>query len=36
MPAKEAIKHINFAIHPETHTSMYLMHKYWAKENHTM
>lgn len=26
------IKHINHAINPKPHTSMYLMHKYWARK----
>lgn len=26
------IKHINYAVNPKPHTSMYLMHKYWARK----
>ncbi len=30
------VVHINFAIPPQTHTSMYLMHKYWARKPHNV
>jgi 16S rRNA G966 N2-methylase RsmD len=30
------IKHIDYAIVPKTHTSMYLMHKYWARKPHNV
>ncbi len=30
------IVQINFAIPPQTHTSMYLMHKYWARKPHNV
>lgn len=30
------ITHINYAIPPKTHTSMYLMHKYWARKPHNV
>lgn len=32
----EGILHINFAVPPKTHTSMYLMHKYWARKPHNV
>ena len=28
----KTFKHINFAVNPKPHTSMYLMHKYWARK----
>ena len=34
--SQESIQHINHAISPKTHTSMYLMHKYWARKPHNV
>lgn len=36
MAKKEDIKHINYALISKTHTSMYLMHKYWARKPHNV
>jgi len=33
---KERIEHINYALVARTHTSMYLMHKYWARKPHNV
>jgi len=33
---KEKIEHINYALVAKTHTSMYLMHKYWARKPHNV
>src|SRR4030042_3860267 len=30
------MEHINYAIMPKTHPSMYLMHKYWARKPHNV
>jgi DNA modification methylase len=35
MPSKKIV-HIDYAIPPQTHTSMYLMHKYWARKPHNV
>jgi 16S rRNA G966 N2-methylase RsmD len=35
MPDKK-ISHLDFAIPPQTHSSMYLMHKYWARKPHNV
>ena len=35
MPSKEIVN-IDYAIPPQTHTSMYLMHKYWARKPHNV
>src|SRR4030042_966490 len=35
MPSKKIVQ-IDFAIPPQTHTSMYLMHKYWARKPHNV
>lgn len=32
----EKFVHIDYAISPKTHTSMYLMHKYWARKPHNV
>jgi len=34
--ASQKIKHIDYAISAKTHTSMYLMHKYWARKPHNV
>lgn len=34
--SQEPVQHINHAISPKTHTSMYLMHKYWARKPHNV
>lgn len=36
MPSSKETPHINYAIPPKTHTSMYLMHKYWARKPHNV
>ncbi|MBS3056203.1 MAG: hypothetical protein J4473_02080 [Candidatus Aenigmarchaeota archaeon] len=36
MARKERIEHINYAMVSKTHTSMYLMHKYWARKPHNV
>lgn len=36
MSSKTEIMHINYAVPPKTHTSMYLMHKYWARKPHNV
>jgi len=33
---KSKIEHINYALVAKTHTSMYLMHKYWARKPHNV
>lgn len=35
MPTKKIVQ-IDYAIPPQTHTSMYLMHKYWARKPHNV
>jgi len=34
--APEKFVHIDYMISPKTHTSMYLMHKYWARKPHNV
>jgi len=36
MSSATKANHINIAIPPKTHTSMYLMHKYWARKPHNV
>jgi len=36
MSSAKEITHINYAVPPKTHTSMYLMHKYWARKPHNV
>jgi len=36
MVVKSKIEHINYALVAKTHTSMYLMHKYWARKPHNV
>ena len=36
MPSSKEVAHINYAVPPRTHTSMYLMHKYWARKPHNV
>ena len=31
-----SVDHIDYAIVPKAHTSMYLMHKYWARKPHNV
>lgn len=36
MSVEGGIQHIDYAISPQTHTPMYLMHKYWARKPHNV
>ncbi|MEW6584201.1 MAG: DNA methyltransferase [Nitrospirota bacterium] len=36
MPKKEEIQNIDYAIIAQAHTSMYLIHKYWARKPHNV